>query len=138
MKESLVQTLIEGCPNLLKHCLSASNPHPLPPKPNCLSERGIEISDGWYELLRSSLFQAEAVAQDLDEEVKAQFYITQIKSKFNVLRVYISHIEIAHTPETIDKLNLICKIIEKAEVESELVCEICGTPGCAPREHSTI
>lgn len=138
MKEVLVQALVDGCPILLKHCLSPNNPHPLPPEPNPLSERGIEISDGWYELIRNCLFQAEAVAQDLDEGLRSQLYITQIKNKFNMLRVYLSHPKTPHTLDSLDKITLISKIIDRAEADSEHICGICGSPGCTPREHSTI
>lgn len=71
---------------------------------------GIECAAGWYELIDRTL----AELQKLDQEV----YISQIKEKFGLLRIYTS----ARLPE-------VHKITDAAEAQSQYVCEDCGGLG---------
>lgn len=70
---------------------------------------GFECGDGWHDIILDMLEKLN----DLDEEV----HIRQIKEKFGTLRVYISGPEVAHG------------IVEKAELKSAKVCEMCGEKG---------
>lgn len=85
-----------------------STPDPSTP----YSERGFEIGDGWFDIVYGMALDIEAVMGD------CIIYCTQIKEKFGELRVYVS----AHHDD-------IQEIIDRAAVESRVICEICGATG---------
>jgi hypothetical protein len=74
---------------------------------------GIEHNDGWFDLLWR-LF--EGIEKILEQD--SGFRIMQIKEKFGTLRIYTNF-----TSDLIDTL------INKAELESEKICEDCGKKG---------
>jgi hypothetical protein len=74
---------------------------------------GIEHNDGWFDLLWR-LF--EGIEKILEQD--SGFRILQIKEKFGSLRIYTNF-----TSDLIDTL------INKAELESEKICEDCGKKG---------
>jgi len=78
---------------------------------------GIECGKGWYPLI-------QPVVDYIDEynstrESDKQIRITQVKEKYGTLRIYTNF----YTPE-------LQELIDNAELESEKVCEFCGS-----REH---
>lgn len=79
------------------------------PMQSCMCWR-MECGDGWFNLL-DKLFK-KIVATGFDVT------LAQVKEKFGTLRVYLNSF-----PEGIDVL------INEAEAESEVTCEVCGSPG---------
>jgi len=75
---------------------------------------GLEVSDGWYNLIYNLCEKLEPIAASLEE--KPAF--VQIKSKFATLRAYLSC-----STEEMDNL------IDEAEKISARTCEYCGEPG---------
>jgi hypothetical protein len=74
---------------------------------------GIECSDGWFDLLYKTF---EGIEKILEQD--SNFRITQIKEKWGSIRIYTNF-----TNDPIDSL------INKAELESEKICEDCGKKG---------
>jgi hypothetical protein len=74
---------------------------------------GIECENGWENLLYR-LF--EGIEKILEQD--SDFRIMQIKEKFGSLRVYTNFSN-----------DLIDTLINKAELESEKICEDCGKKG---------
>ena len=68
------------------------------------------ISKGWESLVEKLIDDVIAI----DPKIKIQ----QIKQKFGGLRFYVERYN-----KDVDQL------IEKAEIESESICEVCGAPG---------
>lgn len=77
-----------------------------------------ECYDGWYKLLLRLCNDIQNKLDREPEEVRNEFRVVQVKSKFAGLRFYVT----GGTDE-------IHKIIEKAESDSYGICEICGKRG---------
>lgn len=75
---------------------------------------GVECEKGWYSLLQPVVDYIDNYNKDKPKD--EWIYIIQIKEKYGTLRFYTNFV----TPE-LDEL------ISKAENESELTCEMCGT-----------
>lgn len=78
----------------------------------------IDIGDGWYNLLRSTLIAVELEISNLPVELQAGIYLKQIKEKFGGIRIYFNH--------TTPHIN---GVIALAELLSNSTCETCGLPG---------
>lgn len=82
-------------------------------------EPGIDIAnDGWYLLIHDSLALIHREVECMPEDLKDGITITQIKSKFGGLRIYMSNT----TP-------YIRGVIALAEQSSYSICEQCGEKG---------
>lgn len=77
---------------------------------------GIEVQDGWYDLLYAMCSEIQAAGGD--------FRVSQIKSKYGRLRVYYQ-----------TDNRLIDNIVVKYGTLSATVCALCGKPGTYRREH---
>ena len=73
---------------------------------------GFSCGDGWYDII-------ERVAAYLEP---LGIVASQVKEKFGSLRFYIES-----CPE--DKWDGVYKVIDKAEEDSAVTCELCGKPG---------
>lgn len=101
MKKELGDELYEAFPKLFR---------PLDSKSREPFERyGFEINDGWFTIVKD---MAERLA------VFDGVYVTQIKEKLGLLRIYLSHT----TDETL-------AIVNEAVDRSVSTCEVCGNPG---------
>ena len=85
---------------------------------NTLMGFGFECGEGWTPILEK-LFE-EISKLDRPEG----FDIVQVKEKYGNLCVYTNY-----STDEIDEL------IEKAELESETKCEVCGQPGTMTKKH---
>lgn len=89
---------------------------------SCVSAWGLEVGDGWIQLL-------DGLCADLARVIEAQgldgFVVTQIKEKFGGLRFYTQ----GGNAETQDLVNA-------AQDASWGICEQCGKPG-KTRTHVT-
>ena len=74
---------------------------------------GFECGKGWYPLIKELLDKLQVIADSGHD-----FEVTQIKSKFGGLRVYVSG-----APQEVFDL------IDEYEAKSFTICEICGKPG---------
>ena len=75
---------------------------------------GIECGQGWYELLKPIFVYIEEYNKNTKEEEQIQIH--QIKEKWGELCVYTNFYT--------DELH---KLIEKAEAEASVTCELCGS-----------
>jgi hypothetical protein len=83
---------------------------------NCASAHfGFECRDGWFSIIDSlcTLIQSHIDANSLPQ-VEAR----QVKEKFGTLRFYLSNGD-----------DIIRRLVDLAEVNSETICEVCGGPG---------
>ena len=87
---------------------------------------GLEVGDGWRELLEKTCAKLELVQKATGVKVKAE----QVKSKFATLRFYYST-DVSGVAERDRGLvsDLIDDIIHCAESCSEYTCELCGEEG---------
>lgn len=81
---------------------------------------GIEVGDGWFELIDRLL---RLVQSHADRE-GVQPVVLQVKEKFGVLRVYWR-----------DADAVVLGMTDYAEDLSKSVCEVCGAPGSTIRNH---
>lgn len=77
---------------------------------------GFDVSDGWFEILRTMLGKLETARLKLPPEQAAHVKLAQVKEKYGGLRVYLTCY-----PEGADK------ILEEASKASYETCEICGS-----------
>ena len=83
-------------------------------QPRSLMNFGLEVGDGWYELINDLSAKLEAF--------NANIHASQVKEKWGGLRFYIDG-----APEAIFKE--VYAAIDKAEKLSYKICELCGKPG---------
>lgn len=76
---------------------------------------GFECGPGWYKIIEKLTDDINAIIQ---RDKLENFYATTVKEKYGTLRYYMS----IETDEMSD-------LIEKAEDETEITCEVCGNPG---------
>ncbi len=70
--------------------------------------------EGWEPIIRKL---SEKLSVEIGPE-KDTYYAVQVKEKFGTLRFYLS----SYTDE-------MCTLINAAEAESAVTCEVCGEPG---------
>jgi hypothetical protein len=70
-----------------------------------------DCEDGWFKLIWE-------LCEGLEKIIDKSFIVEQVKEKFGTLRFYVSYVN--------DDIN---SLIEKAELQSSITCEICGNPG---------
>ena len=80
--------------------------------------KGLEIGQGWYELVYELSSKIEAILDDQAQAGYDHCYAAQVKEKYGTLRFYMA----SETDE-------ISKLIEEYENESMYICETCGKPG---------
>ena len=78
----------------------------------------IDVSDGWFNLLKATLSTIAWEINNLPEELKSSIHLTQIKEKFGGIRIYLNH--------TTPHIN---GVIALASTLSSITCEECGLPG---------
>lgn len=105
MKQDLLTRLRERHPSLF------SSPPDTP-----LGERGIEVGDGWFELLAKSFGDIERAAQSSGVDAA---HLVQVKEKFGLLRIYVQ----GPSHDAIDD------VLQRAEQASTVICEACGRNG---------
>lgn len=76
---------------------------------------GLEISQGWYDLIWRTSALLEACIENMPQASQSDYHALQIKQKFTGLRFYMS----SYTKEMEE-------IISVAEVEANHTCEVCG------------
>jgi hypothetical protein len=112
MKLELEDTLLRKYPKLYSNCfIVAKN----------LMHFGLEVGDGWYDLLDKLSAKLESFNKD-----RTVVTAVQVKEKFGGLRFYISFRNI-DVEASID--NKIYKLIGNAEAKSLKICEQCGKAG---------
>lgn len=75
--------------------------------------------DGWYSLIHNLCDILNThIEYTYSEEIKGQFCISQIKEKFGGLRFYMNHED-----------EYMTGAITMAESYSDILCEVCGSPG---------
>lgn len=110
MKHELEQKLKQDFPQLYRYLYES-------PQITCMAF-GIQISDGWFQLLYDLSTQINNEINKLSELDRNKYYFVQIKEKFASLRIYMSG-----TTKNIDNL------ITAAEEKSQTICEFCGESG---------
>jgi len=88
------------------------------PPNKSLMHFGLEIENGWYDLIDALCESLEDIATTLGVQVVA----AQVKEKFGGLRFYY-YLEGDGDFATIDN------IVQRAENASYSICELCGKPG---------
>ena len=91
---------------------------------------GFECGPGWFLILEDLFLKIEQVLNRY-EVPEGDFEIVQVKEKWGTLRVYHRlHISNKNQHESgIDADNEIEELIDQAESNSAITCEICGEPG---------
>lgn len=107
MKEELEQILFKDFSNMYK---------PERPETEALMCYGFMCGDGWFDII----YRLSKDIQDLNPP--ENFEVFEVKEKFGGLRFYAEN-----SNEEINAL------INKAEEESYVTCEVCGKPG-RPRD----
>lgn len=85
---------------------------------------GINVGDGWFQLLHDACFGLEAEFHLLTQEEQetairnGDYIIEQVKEKFGELRIYLS-----------SYAGNMAEILHEAESRSNGICEFCGKPG---------
>jgi len=84
---------------------------------------GVECGEGWCRILEALCLKLKMLLQENNEPLSV-FRFTQIKEKYGTLYIYykLNYINIPATTK-IDNL------IQKAEEDSETICEHCGKQG---------
>lgn len=85
---------------------------------NSLMGFGFECGEGWFNLLWELSINIEKELAKIPIETCDSFEVIQVKEKYGGLRFYTNW-----------ENNEISKLIEKAESQSEEICEECGNPG---------
>lgn len=85
---------------------------PNKPLTHSLMGFGFECGDGWFELIKKLCEDIQALNRDKD------FEVMQVKEKYGSLRFYCYGSD-----------DAIYDLIEKAEKDSETICENCGKIG---------
>ncbi|WP_445147260.1 hypothetical protein [Dyella sp. Tek66A03] len=80
---------------------------------------GFECGDGWMDLIYGLSQAIELHAKSVGMDIVA----TQVKEKFGTLRFYVDGGD-----------DVIRRLIDAAEHESEFTCESCGAPGTLVRK----
>jgi len=78
---------------------------------------GIEVGDGWYDILDRLCEKIEGVFQE-EPNLRGTFRAVQVKEKYGGLRFYTNYHH--------DKIS---EFIREAEIEADKTCEVCGAPG---------
>ncbi len=78
----------------------------------------VECCDGWFNIIDSMCSLIEGYVSKLPIELRDQVYAEQIKQKFGLLRVYFSK-----------NISYIDGVIDMAEMQSNSICEDCGSTG---------
>lgn len=79
---------------------------------------GFECGNGWFELIWNLSQALEKLILLLPEEERSKYRAWQVKKKYGSLRFYMTYTNAAMS-----------KLINKAEDDSEKICEVCGEPG---------
>ena len=116
MDKSLQSQLRKKYPSLLRF-----------PERTPIAERGIEVLDGWYDLVDEMLERIQSHASTTRAAGKRPPAITQIKEKLGAIRVYLDH-----------SGAVIRAILDNAETRSLSTCESCGKPGKLIASHGWI
>jgi hypothetical protein len=103
MNKENTETLIKDFPILYRG-------HKDPPTKNLMCF-GFECGNGWFQLV----YDLSKQISEICPRVKA----AQVKEKFGTLRFYIDGVQM-------DKADSVYGLIEKAELKSGTICELCG------------
>lgn len=113
------QHLLEKFPELFKY-RSQEHTRVNSPTPS-LMYYGFQCEDGWLSLIEDTLSKLQEKYNVLIPDFKESFYVSQIKQKYGMLRIYLA-------PGSFQSAE-IQGILHRAEVESATTCELCGNPG---------
>jgi hypothetical protein len=83
--------------------------------------RGIECSDGWFELIHQMSLSIEGIARRLQNQGVPESelpHVSQVKEKFGDLRVYLNK-----SAAGVDE------VLEGARRKAAQTCELCGETG---------
>jgi hypothetical protein len=94
------EKIYHRCPNLYKY------------------RRYIECGPGWSKLIGDLSDKIEQLIIDMDGPIDEKPYVTQIKEKHGTLCFYMSSAN-----------DEMWALIEKAECDSQFICEVTGKPG---------
>lgn len=83
-----------------------------------LSHFGFETEDGWFQIIHGLSARLEGIIKRLPAGERDDYYAVQVKEKFGGLRFYMN----METEE-------MSRVIQEAEVQSAVTCEVCGRPG---------
>ncbi|MBX9952502.1 MAG: hypothetical protein K2Y39_25235 [Candidatus Obscuribacterales bacterium] len=108
MRQELDDALVRDFPNLYADRKSTKVPF-------CW---GFECGDGWEPLIRKLSEEIEAIIVAMPQKERKKFRVKQVKEKFGTLRFYMG---VAH--------DGISAVIDRAELQSAVTCEVCGKPG---------
>jgi hypothetical protein len=114
MKEELKFKLLKKYPKLLKDYGGDK-------KKTCMSW-GITCGDGWFDII-----------DELFEKISKQHpnvYLTQVKEKLGLLRVYFDFVK----NKTTEEVEEVWKLVFKSVKKSSKICEFCGKPGNIRKE----
>jgi len=92
--------------------------HPEKPMTECLMCFGFECGEGWFPILDLAFHEMNKL------ELPKGFEIIQVKEKYGTLRIYVNN----YTDE-------IDRIIEEAEKNAEVTCELCSARGMLHRRN---
>lgn len=110
MKEELEQQIYEAGPIIFREFKLKDK--------RSWNEFHIFTGNGWFNIILELVKNLENIAKEWDDNIEEVPRILQIKEKFGMLRCYIK-------PTT----DVMYKLIDKAELDSSIVCESCGNSG---------
>lgn len=84
---------------------------------------GFDCGNGWYEIIKKAALELEpliieCITKDPEGWQLGFYRAAQVKEKYGCLRFYLT----AGTPK-------MYAIVDKAERQSSVTCEVCGKPG---------
>lgn len=96
-----------------------------------IHSRGIECGDGWLALVQELSVKIERVLHDMVADgvlVSVLPGVTQVKQKFGGLSIHMRGFGGVRMPETIRR------ILDEADQQASIACELCGSPGTLRKE----
>lgn len=143
MNKQLEAALAEEFPFLKRGLLAREQKERWGVIRDTFSAFGMQVGDGWYQLLYDLCAEITAVYQA--EGKPADIVVEQVKEKFGVLRFYYHHESQPIATHGLDGLadgpslgmgpgeselsRRVSDIVSRYETLSGQVCEICGKPG---------
>ena len=123
MRKELQDCLFERFPLAFKGLRASKDDWPYP-----ITQRGVEMDDGWFALLFTFGETLERAIEKLDPEGQRHSGIKQAKQKFSTFTVYYSlH---GHDDALYAELqSTVASMLRSLENESRHVCETCGQDG---------
>ena len=118
MKQELVDELVRLAPNFFSKD---------PERPSPYSQRGFEVCDGWFEIVKSVALAAEEDLAALPDGIRSQIRCSQVKEKFGGLRVYVDG-PVWDVEAKASRMPRFDAALDEGARKAWTTCEECGAP----------